>query len=116
MTKPSVSPRRSAEDAATVLRVTAAAPATALRPPSLPISRRCLLHLSVLGVTASACEARAQQPQPIRKASKKVAGYIDKDHASTQDCAQCHFYIAPFDCMLVEGPVSPWGYCNYFAD
>lgn len=80
------------------------------------ISRRRLLALSLL----VAGDAKAQQkpaPKPgIGKASKKVAGYIEKTDASAQNCSQCHFYLDPFDCMIVQGPVSPWGYCNYFAD
>ena len=65
---------------------------------------------------------RGQRPGPaeeepgIGKASKKLAGYINKPGMSAQNCAQCHFYLDPFDCMIVEGPVSPSGYCNYYAD
>ena len=76
------------------------------------VTRRCLLHLPLLGVAAGA----QAQPRRITKASKKVAGYVDKENDTTQNCAACHFYINPLECMLVEGPVSPWGYCNYFAD
>jgi hypothetical protein len=76
------------------------------------MTRRCVIALSVL----AAGGAQAQQRPGIVKASKKVAGYIEKNDASAQNCSQCHFYLDPFDCMVVEGPVSPWGYCNYFAD
>ncbi len=77
------------------------------------ITRRRLIALSLL----AAGGAQAQQKKPVlAKASKKVAGYIDKPDMSAQNCAQCHFYLDPFDCMIVQGPVSPWGYCNYFAD
>jgi hypothetical protein len=76
------------------------------------ITRRRLIALSMLAAGA----ARAQQKPAIAKASKKVAGYIEKSDDSTQNCSQCHFYINPFNCMIVEGPVSPWGYCNYYAD
>ena len=80
------------------------------------LTRRHLIVLSLL----AAGDAQAQQkpaPKPvIGKASKKVAGYIEKSDASAQNCSQCHFYLDPFDCMIVEGPVSPWGYCNYFSD
>ncbi len=77
------------------------------------ITRRRLIALSVV----AAGSAQAQQTKPgLAKASKKVAGYIDKPDMSAQNCAQCHFYLDPFDCMIVQGPVSPWGYCNYFAD
>jgi hypothetical protein len=60
--------------------------------------------------------AQAQPRPKITKASKKVAGYFEKTEESAQNCAQCHFYLAPFDCIVVEGPVSPWGWCNYYAD
>jgi hypothetical protein len=76
------------------------------------ITRRRLIALSAM----AAGGAQAQQRPKITKASKKVAGYIDKPEASAQNCSLCHFYLAPFDCIIVEGPVSPWGYCNYFAD
>jgi len=85
------------------------------KPASKPcrlITRRRLIALSVL----AAGGAHAQQKPGIVKASKKVAGYLEKSDDSTQNCSQCHFYINPFNCMIVEGPVSPWGYCNYYAD
>ena len=77
------------------------------------ITRRRLIALSALA--ASGADAQQQRPT-ITKASKKVAGYIEKTDDSAQNCSQCHFYLAPFDCSIVEGPVSPWGYCNYYAD
>jgi hypothetical protein len=76
------------------------------------ITRRRLIALSAL----AAGSAQAQQRSKLAKASKRVAGYIDKPDVSAQNCSQCHFYLDPFDCMIVQGPVSPWGYCNYFAD
>jgi hypothetical protein len=77
------------------------------------ITRRRLIALSML----AAGDAQAQAKKPaIGKASKKLAGYINKPGMSAQNCAQCHFYLDPFDCMIVQGPVSPWGYCNYYAD
>jgi hypothetical protein len=81
------------------------------------ITRRRLIALSALAATgAQAQQKRQPAAKGSIKASKKVAGYIDKPDVSAQNCAQCHFYLDPFDCMIVEGPVSPWGYCNYFAD
>jgi hypothetical protein len=76
------------------------------------ITRRCLMALPVLAVGG----AQAQPRPKITKASKKLAGYIEKSDDSAQNCGGCHFYLAPFDCIVVEGPVSPWGYCNYYAD
>lgn len=77
------------------------------------VTRRSLVVLSLLA--AGTAQAQPRKPA-IKKASKKVAGYIEKEDDSAQNCAQCHFYLNPFDCMIVEGPVSPWGYCNYYAD
>ena len=81
----------------------------------LPVTRRRLFQLSLLGLASGTCRAQAQQRR-ITKASKKVAGYVDRKNDSTQNCIACHFYLDPIECMLVEGPVSPWGTCNYFAD
>jgi hypothetical protein len=50
------------------------------------------------------------------KASQKLAGYIERDHPESQMCLQCHSFVPPTDCTLVEGPVSPWGWCNYYSD
>ena len=80
-----------------------------------PVTRRQLIRCSLLGVASGTCSAQAQQRR-ITKASKKVAGYVDRKNDSTQNCIACHFYLDPIECMLVEGPVSPWGTCNYFAD
>lgn len=80
------------------------------RKPFLCLTRRHLIALSALAAGGAQAEPKTM------KASKKVAGYIDKPDVSAQNCSQCHFYLDPFDCMIVQGPVSPWGYCNYFAD
>ena len=80
-------------------------------------SHRCITRRRLIVLSALAASGAEAQPKPkITKASKKVAGYIDKPDDSAQNCSKCHFYLAPFDCIVVEGPVSPWGYCNYFAD
>lgn len=83
-----------------------------------PVSRRCVTRhcLVALSLLAAGGAQAEQRPPPIKKASKKVAGYLEKSDDSAQNCSQCHFYLNPFECMIVEGPVSPWGYCNYYAD
>ena len=78
--------------------------------------RRCFLRRGLIaaaaGLALEAAPARAQSG----KATKKQAGYIERDKPATQMCAQCGFFIAPTDCVVVEGPVSPWGWCNYYED
>ena len=80
------------------------------------ITRRCLMALPVLAAGGAHAAPASKQAPKITKASKKLAGYIEKSDDSAQSCGSCHFYLAPFDCIVVEGPVSPWGYCNYYAD
>jgi hypothetical protein len=80
------------------------------------ITRRHLVGLSALGVAAGIGTARAQQAPKITKAKKQLVGYVEKTPFATQSCVQCHFFIDPDDCEIVEGPVSPTGYCNYYAD
>lgn len=49
-------------------------------------------------------------------ASKKVAGYIVRKRAGTETCASCISFVYPNRCTLVEGPVSPLGWCTYYSN
>jgi hypothetical protein len=81
--------------------------------------RRCFLRRGVIaaaaGLALEAGSPRAARAQST-KATKKQAGYIERDKPATQMCAQCGFFVAPTDCVVVEGPVSPWGWCDYYED
>jgi hypothetical protein len=87
------------------------------------LTRRRLVQLSLLGAF-SAAEASAQETPPVNteapwtsfKATKAQARYIDKEEPGTQSCSTCHSFIEPTDCLLVESPVSPWGWCDWFSD
>jgi hypothetical protein len=74
-------------------------------------SRRCLLKGVVLlagtSLTASlgAKDALAQQ-----KASKESMKYQDKPNADKQ-CSGCAQFVPPNGCKVVEGTISPQGYC-----
>jgi hypothetical protein len=85
------------------------------------------MQVSALGtITTAAGAAAAQEKAPGAepapdsrrsfKATREQAGYIERDHPSTQDCSTCHSYIEPAECQLIEGPVSPWGWCTWFSD
>jgi hypothetical protein len=82
------------------------------------LHRRRFLQRGLLGAAAAgvAAQAAIAAPDQSLKASKKTAGYIDRDHPATQMCMKCGYYIDPLDCVVVEGPVSPWGWCNYYED
>ena len=81
------------------------------------LRRRCFLKratscAAVGGLVGDSGAARAKS----FKASQKTAGYIERDHPESQMCLQCHAFLPPTDCTHVEGPVSPWGWCNYYED
>jgi hypothetical protein len=78
------------------------------------LHRRRFLKRCLFGA-ATALEAGPAHSDSF-KATKKLAGYINRDHPATQMCVSCHSFIAPNDCTLVEGPVSAWGWCNYYSD
>ena len=74
-------------------------------------SRRSLLKSAVL-LTGAACggvlvhrEARAQQ-----KASKAAMKYQDHPNGE-QKCSDCLQFVPPNSCKVVEGDISPNGYC-----
>jgi hypothetical protein len=50
------------------------------------------------------------------KISKKQAGYVLHGKNATQICAQCTYYVLPNDCLIVQGPISPEGWCTYYND
>jgi hypothetical protein len=82
------------------------------------VCRRQFWQYTLLGtIAASLCvkaeQARAQQSF---KVSKKQAGYVMRDKYAVQTCAQCLYFISPNDCVIVQGPVNPDGWCIYYGD
>lgn len=71
---------------------------------------RFLSAFAVTGTaTLLATAARAQS-----KTDKKTAKY--QDHPNNgQSCSQCNFFRPPKSCQLVEGDISPAGWCSFFA-
>jgi hypothetical protein len=48
--------------------------------------------------------------------SKLTAGYTERDARADQICGRCLYFIVPEECMIVEGKVSPYGWCTYYYD
>jgi hypothetical protein len=89
-------------------------PRPSLRAPLPEQSRRGVFRLlTALAVGSSAISfvtlAAAQS-----KVDKATAKYQDKPN-NGQSCAQCNFFRPPKACQLVEGDVSPSGWCSFFA-
>ena len=87
------------------------------------LSRRRFVQLSAVGVatTGGIADGLAPHDRLWRvaegfKGTKEQAGYIQKTEPSPQDCSTCHSFLDPDDCILVEGPVSPLGWCNWYSD
>ena len=82
------------------------------------LSRRQFWRAMPLAIAAAflgfkSKQARAQQSF---KMSKKQAGYIIRKKYAAQTCAQCIYFISPNDCVIVQGPISPNGWCIYYGD
>lgn len=50
--------------------------------------------------------------QPVR-VSKQEAEYQDQPRGGLR-CAGCTFFVKPNACKLVEGEISPMGWCKLF--
>jgi hypothetical protein len=76
------------------------------------VSRRSVLKRAVLlagaGLTASMLPSRAAYAQ--QKASKAAMKYQDKPEGDKK-CSDCLQFVAPDSCKVVEGTISPNGYC-----
>jgi hypothetical protein len=85
--------------------------------------RGVALAAGVGGAVLPLAAARADDPSSPaapagsgwHKFSKKVAGYVDRDRGGPESCGMCHYFLDPDQCVIVEGPISPRGWCNYGA-
>lgn len=64
------------------------------------------------GMAAGLLSARASGQTP--KIPKANAGYQDSPN-NGQSCSGCGHFTAPASCALVDGAVSPQGWCKLFA-
>ena len=84
-------------------------------PQSYSRSRREAVIGLVGGCTlAIASLLGASQSRAQSKTDKKTAKYQDQPN-NGQSCSQCRFFLAPKSCQLVEGDISPNGWCSFFS-
>jgi hypothetical protein len=74
---------------------------------------RRLLMSTLAGVGLGAGSARARE---TFKMSKLTAGYTLREETASEICGHCLYFIVPEECMIVEGKVSPYGWCTYYYD
>ena len=75
-------------------------------------SRRSLLKSAVALAGAATCAGLASSRAAFAqaKASKEAMKYQDKPKGD-QKCSNCLQFVAPDGCKVVDGKVSPDGYC-----
>jgi hypothetical protein len=80
------------------------------------LSRRRLLRVGAYAVGAAALIGAASTgaDAQVKKASQKDSGYQESPMGG-KACSQCRNFQAPGSCTVVEGAISPNGYCRLFA-
>jgi High potential iron-sulfur protein len=80
-----------------------------------PARRRALRLASIFGALAITRLAGAQQKPPVpkglKKRSKEAVGYRDFPYEN-RTCAKCMLYLGDGECAIIDGKVSPEGWCN----
>jgi hypothetical protein len=79
---------------------------------SAPFSRRNLLLAAVSAATAINDGPATAAPE--MKISANAVGYQDHPNGDKQ-CSECVHFLPPSSCKIVEGTISPHGYCRIFA-
>jgi hypothetical protein len=85
-------------------------------PAGAPLSRRQLFP-SILGagaVVAALSLGNSEMAEAQSKVTQKVARYQDTPK-NGQKCSDCNFFRPPKACQLVQGDISPNGWCAFFA-
>jgi hypothetical protein len=77
-------------------------------------SRRKLLRAALVGVTGEATLAMIRDTRAREKMSREEAQYQDSPK-DIRMCATCSLFEPPKSCKVVEGEVSPTGWCKAFA-
>jgi len=82
---------------------------------SAPLSRRALLQAAAgVGGAALIFEANGGSAVAAPKLSQKVVAYQDHPDGDKR-CSKCAQFQPPSACKLVDGTISPDGYCRFFV-
>jgi hypothetical protein len=77
-------------------------------------SKRNFLRLAVAGLFGSLLRPRQAHAQAAAKMSKVQAEYQDSPKG-IQSCATCSLFDEPRGCKIVDGDISPDGWCKAYA-
>jgi hypothetical protein len=84
--------------------------------PGRKLSRRSVLRDAALfaGAALAATVVPSREALAQQKASQQAMQYQDKPNGDKR-CSNCLSFIAPGSCAIVEGTISPNGYCLGWA-
>ncbi|MGB8365096.1 MAG: twin-arginine translocation signal domain-containing protein [Rhizomicrobium sp.] len=77
------------------------------------VSRRELLRGAAVAAGGAAVLIGTAMPAQAKMA-QKAAGYQDKPNGD-KSCSSCAFFKPPSSCSLVDGTISPNGYCRFYS-
>ena len=81
--------------------------------PARPLSRRTVL-LHSAGCAAGAAALLLPIEQATAKMSQPSVGYQDSPKGD-QECSNCSLFQEPNACTLVDGEISPKGWCKFWV-
>ncbi len=79
----------------------------------IKISRRSVMQALSLAVIATSAMLTSRSAFAA-KMSQAAAAYRNSPKGS-QNCANCKLFVPPSSCTLVEGPISPKGWCKFWV-
>jgi len=74
-------------------------------------SRRSLLKSAVVLAGAATCASLSNREAWAQAKASKAAMKYQETPKGDQKCSNCLQFVAPDGCKVVEGKVSPEGYC-----
>jgi High potential iron-sulfur protein len=77
-------------------------------------SKRNFLRLALAGMIGWLTSPKPSLAETIEKMSKQQAEYQDSPKG-IQMCATCTLFDEPHACKIVEGDISPNGWCKAYA-
>jgi hypothetical protein len=85
-----------------------------------PISRRALIQSAGLAIAVLSAAGAARQPladEEIKGADKikQTDAQYQRLPKGPQRCQICLQFTPPDKCKIVQGPISPQGWCQFFA-
>ncbi len=78
------------------------------------VSRRLLLQSAAGTIGTAVMALRTKPASAAPKISKAAVAYQDHPQDDKR-CGKCLQFQAPDNCKLVDGPVSPEGFCRIFT-